>query len=90
VNSGWKIELSDSAERALRKLDRQSARRIAEFIDTRLNGTDNPRRIGKALQAALGEYWSYRVGDYRLICELRDASLRIVIIKLGHRSDVYR
>jgi mRNA interferase RelE/StbE len=74
----------------LRKLDRQSARRISSFIDARLNGIDNPRRIGKALHTGLSDYWSYRVGDYRLICELRDATVRIIIIKIGHRSDVYR
>lgn len=90
MTSGWKIEFAASAEKALRKLDRQSARRIAAFIDTRLEGTDNPRKVGKPLQAALGDYWSYRVGDYRLICELKDATLRVLVVKIGHRSDVYR
>jgi mRNA interferase RelE/StbE len=86
----WTIEVSSSAERALRKLDRQIARRIAEFIDTRLNGADDPRQFGKALHGSLDRYWGYRVGDYRLICELKDQVVTIVLIGIGHRSDIYR
>lgn len=86
----WTIELSRSAERTLKKLDRQTARRIGEFIDSRLNGTDDPRETGKPLQASLNEYWAYRVGDYRLICELKDRVLVILVVEIGHRSDVYR
>lgn len=86
----WTIELSTKAERTLKKLDRQTAKRIGDFIDSRLNGTDDPRRIGKPLQADLDRYWGYRVGDYRLLCELRDNILTILVVKIGHRSDVYR
>jgi len=86
----WTIELSRSAERTLKKLDRQTSRRIGEFIDSRLNGTEDPRETGKRLQASLNEYWAYRVGDYRLICELKDNVLVILIVEIGHRSDVYR
>jgi mRNA interferase RelE/StbE len=86
----WTIELSEGTKKSLRKMDRQSARRITEFLRGRLEGTDNPRRIGKALHAALDSYWSYRVGDYRLICELKDGVLEVLIVKIGHRSDIYR
>lgn len=86
----WTIKLTNSAERALKKLDRQSARRIGDFIDTRLNGVEDPRETGKPLHGALSKYWAYRVGDYRLICELKDRVLVIVLVEIGHRSDVYR
>lgn len=86
----WTIELTTSAERALKKLDRQVARRIADFIDTRLNGTDDPRQTGKPLHGSLDRYWGYRVGDYRLICELKDHVLTIVLVEIGHRANVYR
>jgi mRNA interferase RelE/StbE len=86
----WTTEVSNSAERALRKLDRHTARRISTFIDTRLNGIEDPRQIGKALHASLKNYWSYRVGDYRLLCELHDDRIVILIVEIGHRSDVYR
>lgn len=86
----WTIELSRSAERSLKKLDRQTSRQIADFIDLRLVGTDNPRQIGKPLQGVLRDYWSYRVGDYRLICELQDGRLVILVVELGRRRDIYR
>ena len=86
----WTIELSNRAERVLKKLDRQTARRIGEFIDNSLNGTDDPRVLGKPLKAGLERYWGYRVGDYRLICELKDNILTILIVEIGHRSDIYR
>jgi mRNA interferase RelE/StbE len=86
----WTIEISNAAERALKKLDRQTVRRIGNFIDSRLNGTDNPRQIGKPLHGSLENYWSYRVGDYRILCDLQDNKLIVLVVEIGHRSDVYR
>lgn len=86
----WTVELSASAERALKKLDRQGSIRIKEFIDTRLEGTDDPRRIGKPLRGTLDRYWSYRVGDHRLLCELHDEVVVVLIATIGHRHDIYR
>lgn len=86
----WTIEISNAAERALKKLDRQAVRRIGNFIDSRLNGTDNPRQIGKPLHGSLENYWSYRVGDYRILCDLQDNKLIVLVVEIGHRSDVYR
>lgn len=85
----WTIEISNAAERALKKLDRQAVRRIGNFIDSRLNGTDNPRRIGKPLHGSFENYWSYRVGDYRILCDLQDKKLIVLVVEIGHRSDVY-
>jgi mRNA interferase RelE/StbE len=86
----WTVELSWGAEKALKKLDRQTSRRIGEFIDLRLNGAEDPRVVGKPLQASLREFWAYRVGDHRLICELKDNVLVILVVEIGHRSAVYR
>lgn len=86
----WTIDISLSAERSLKKLDRQTSRRISDFIDSRLYGTDDPRRIGKPLHAELRDLWSYRVGDYRLLCELKDDVLVVLVVEIGHRSKVYR
>jgi mRNA interferase RelE/StbE len=86
----WTIEFSTSAEKTLRKLDREAARRIAKFIDHRLSVLDDPRHLGKPLQGVLHERWSYRVGDYRLICELQDDRLVVVVIEIGHRREIYR
>lgn len=86
----WTIELSDTAKKSLRKLDRQVSKRIAEFLRGRVAQLDNPRGLGKPLHASLENYWSYRVGDYRLICEIRDQTLVVLVVEIGHRSDVYR
>jgi len=86
----WTIELSITAERALKKLDRQTSRRISSFIDGRLNGIEDPRQIDKALHASLKDFWSYRVGDYRLICELQAERIVILVVDIGHRSQIYR
>lgn len=86
----WTIELSDTAKKSLRKLDRQVSKRIAVFLRDRVAQLDDPRTLGKALHASLEDYWSYRVGDYRLICEIRDQTLVVLVVEIGHRSDIYR
>ena len=86
----WSIELHDDAERALQKLDKQIERRIYAFLSLRLARLDNPRQIGEALKGPkLGELWKYRVGDYRLICRIEDQILRVLVVKIGHRREVY-
>jgi mRNA interferase RelE/StbE len=87
----WKIEFSPSADRELSKLDSQHAKRILKFLHERLANLDNPRTIGKALQGArLGELWRYRVGEYRLICKVEDDRVVVLVLRVGHRKDIYR
>lgn len=87
----WKIEFAESAARQLRKLDRTVARRILAFLRERIAPAEDPRRFGAALKGdELGQFWKYRVGDHRVIAEIRDREVRIVVVRLGHRRDVYR
>lgn len=87
----WKIELDTAAERELDKLDPQIARRILVFLHGRVANLDDPRSIGEALKGSkLGEFWKYRVGDYRVITNIEDGNLRIMVIKVGNRKEVYR
>ncbi|VVM08184.1 type II toxin-antitoxin system RelE family toxin [Methylacidimicrobium tartarophylax] len=87
----WKVELDPAAERELDKIDRTSARRILAFLHGRLAQIDDPRSLGEALKGArLGEFWKYRVGDYRIIASIEDGALRILVIRIGHRKDGYR
>lgn len=86
----WRIEYAETALSRLRKLDRQDARRILDYMDTRIAGLDDPRSRGKALTGVLGGLWRYRVGNYRVICDIRDATLRVLVVRIGNRSDVYR
>jgi mRNA interferase RelE/StbE len=87
----WRIELTTTAAKQLGKLDKAQARRITTFLRQRLATLDDPRGAGKALSGPqLGSFWRYRVGDYRLICDVQDGALRILAIEIGHRREVYR
>jgi mRNA interferase RelE/StbE len=87
----WKIEISPVADRELSNLDAQHARRILKFLHERLANLDDPRSIGKALQGSrLGEFWKYRVGDYRLICKIEDDRIVVLVLRVGHRKEIYR
>lgn len=87
----WTIRYTDTARKQLRKLDKPAARRILDFLDERVAGAQNPRDSGKALTGPmLGTFWRYRVGDYRIICEIQDGILCVLVIEVGHRREIYR
>ena len=87
----WVIEFEKEAEKELAKLDRQVAQRILKFLRQRVAVLDDPRSIGQALVGSvLGDYWKYRVGDYRIIADIQDAKLIVQVIRLGNRREVYR
>ena len=87
----WTISYTETALKQLKKLDRPVARRLVDFMDERVTGATDPRSVGKALTGPLlGSYWRYRVGDYRIICDLQDGALRVLVLEVGHRKDVYR
>lgn len=86
----WTIDYTDTARTQLRKLDKQTAKRILDFLDERVAGRADPRSTGKALTGPLGGLWRYRIGDFRVICDIQDGSLHILVVQLGNRRDVYR
>ena len=87
----WKVELSSQALKALGQLDAQVARRILTFLHDRVASLEDPRSIGEALKGSkLGEFWKYRIGDYRVISSIEDGALRILVVKIGNRREVYR
>ncbi|EQB10250.1 type II toxin-antitoxin system RelE family toxin [Novosphingobium lindaniclasticum] len=86
----WRIELSTSAEKSLSKLDRQTAKRIITFLRERVAAGEDPRASGKALSGPLAGRWRYRVGDYRIVCEIEDGRLVVLVLTVGHRSAIYR
>jgi mRNA interferase RelE/StbE len=87
----WRIEVSDTAEKQLAKLDKPVAKRLRTFLLERLATLDDPRSIGQALKGSeLGEFWKYRVGDWRLICQIKDDKILITVVRLGNRREVYR
>ena len=86
----WAIEYADTAKGQLRKLDKQTARRIVDFMDERIAGVENPRNTGKALTGPHGGFWRYRVGDCRVICDIQDGALRVLVVQVGNRREIYR
>jgi mRNA interferase RelE/StbE len=87
----WRIELDPAAERELGKIDPQHARRILAFLRDRLAALDDPRSIGETLKGSrLEVFWKCRVGDYRIIASIEDGALRILVVRIGNRREVYR
>lgn len=87
----WRIEFDPAAARELDKLDPPAARRIIKFLAERVAPAGDPRRLGDALKGSkLGEFWKYRVGDYRIIASIEDRRLLILVLRIGNRRDVYR
>lgn len=87
----WRIELDPAAEKELDKLGREAAKRVLRFLFERVAKLDDPRSIGEALKGSkLGEFWKYRVGDYRIIADIQDGALCILIVRVGNRREVYK
>lgn len=84
----WNVELTNTARKQLSKLDKTQAQRITKYL-RRLMLLEDPRDAGKALTGNMRTYWRYRVGDYRVICELKDSELVILAVEIGHRKEVY-
>jgi mRNA interferase RelE/StbE len=87
----WQIDYTRQAQRQLLKLDKAAARRILDYMDQQVAPQADPRSLGKALTGAkLGSYWRYRVGDYRIICDIQDGILHVLVVGIGHRKQIYR
>jgi mRNA interferase RelE/StbE len=87
----WTIKIDRRVEKQLKQLDKLQAQRILGFLFERVATLENPRDIGEALQGEqLGSLWKYRVGDYRIISQIKDAEIEILVLKIGHRREVYR
>ena len=85
----WAIEYDEGAIKDLKKLDRQVQREILDYMEKRIARADNPRTFGKPLRHSKFGLWRYRVRDYRIICQLQDAKLVVLVVAIGHRSIVY-
>jgi mRNA interferase RelE/StbE len=85
----WNVEVSPRAQRQLDQLDKSVARRISKFLYERIGILDDPRQIGERLHGTLSEFWRYRVGDYRIICSIESERLVVLVLRIGHRRDIY-
>lgn len=85
----WVYRFDERALKELKKLGHQAQRDILAYLDERLAGDADPRRFGKGLKADLGGLWRYRVGDFRILCQIKDQELLVLVVAVGHRKDVY-
>ena len=87
----WRVEFSKGAQKDLTKLDAPGRGCVLRFLADRVQGSDDPRTLGEALKGpVVGRYWKYRVGDYRIICDIQDALLLVLVVRIGHRREIYR
>lgn len=86
----WTLRISDTAKRQLKKLDRSTAQSLLRDLNRLLLEAENPRQRGKPLTANLAGLWRYGVGDHRLICDLQDGELVVLVLQIAHRSRAYR
>ncbi|HQF40678.1 MAG TPA: type II toxin-antitoxin system RelE/ParE family toxin [Opitutaceae bacterium] len=85
----WVCRFSESAQRDLLKLDRQGQKDIVAYLEQRLSSNEDPRRFGKPLKAELAGLWRYRVRDYRILCQIKDEVLLVLVVSVGHRRNIY-
>ncbi len=85
----WTVEIDSFAEKQLHKLDRSVQKRLLDWISERIDGCKNPRHFGEPLRGNLAGLWRYRVGDYRIICEIQDEKLIVIAFAIGYRRKIY-
>ena len=85
----WTVEVSVFAEKQLRKLDKPIQRRLIDWLEDRIDGCKNPRHFGEPLRGEMAGLWRYRIGDYRVICEIQDQQLVVLALAVGHRREIY-
>lgn len=86
----YRVEATPRFEKEFKKLDRYTQRILKAWIQKNLVGSENPREHGKGLSANLSGLWRYRIGDYRIICDIQDEELVILALTVGHRSEIYK
>lgn len=87
----WKIEISESAKKELKKIDKSISKKIIKWLEERISSGAHPRLWGLKLKGdELGDMWRYRVGDYRVLCLIKDNIITIEVISIGHRKEVYK
>jgi mRNA interferase RelE/StbE len=85
----WQYRIDQRALGDLKKLGIPSAKRIFSYLEKRIATEANPRRFGKPLKGGLKGLWRYRVEDYRIICHIQDEAMTVLVVKVGHRRDIY-
>ncbi|ONK24680.1 addiction module toxin RelE [Bacillus sp. VT-16-64] len=85
----YQIVYTKKAIKSLSKIDPAQQRMIIAWIEKNLINTENPKSLGKNLKGNLKEYWRYRVGNYRILADINNDEVKIIIFNIGHRKDIY-
>ena len=86
----WTVRISDVAEKQLRKLDRPVQKRILDWLSDRIEDCKNPRHFGEPLKGDHAGLWRYRVGNYRVLCNIQDREIIVLVLTIGYRKEIYR
>lgn len=87
----WAIEVTETAARQIKKLGPDAEKRLYQYLGNRIAPLHDPRQLGKQLRSSqFPNLWRYRIGNYRILCEIDDHQLRVLVVKAGHRRTVYR
>lgn len=86
----WKINYLSSVKKDIKSFDIKTRKQIKEYLETNIASLPNPRIIGKSLRGKHTGFWRYRIGNYRVICEIQDKAILILVVKIGHRKEVYK
>jgi len=86
----WTVEISNVAERQIRKLDRPIQKRLLDWLHDRIQGCKDPRHFGEPLKGSHAGLWRYRIGDFRVLCEIQDKSIIVLVLAIGHRHEIYK
>ena len=85
----WDYKLTASAIKQMRRLGPEGRKRIFAYLDNNIVGCNDSRQFGKGLTGDLGEFWRYRTSHYRMVCRIEDDELVVLVVKAGHRRDIY-
>lgn len=85
----WRVEFTEIAEKQLSKLDRKAQADIFHYLEKRIATGEDPHRLGDPLRKDLSGLWKYRIGDYRVVCDIQDEKVLVLVLRVGHRSKVY-
>lgn len=90
MKAEWRVEFDAAAAKELKKLGAADQKRVLKFLRERVAADDDPRRLGSALTGEFAGLWRYRVGDFRIIAAIEDSRLIVLVLRIGHRREIYR
>ena len=86
----WKIKYLKSIQKEVKRITKKDQNKIQKYLEEYIAELDDPRSQGKPLKGALSELWRYRVGSYRIICQINDNAVTVLVVRIGHRKEVYK